>query len=265
MKRAAALFMWFLLAGADPASGEIIFRDDFSKGLDKWVVGENVAIDSTAGVNGSAAVRIRYMGSGTSPHVLTRSIPGEHEELFIRFDFKIEGFPSGGAKFLKVGAHRSDKNYANTTWAIDQKSGSLREVSFGAGRLVNDTQETINYGGKLKGNTGPIRILHAGGPYRIPEGKWQRFEVHVKFNSDDRRDGVYRVWINDRLILHAENIVNRNNRNPRHINQLLLGNYCQPSWSNPWELYYDNIVVATARVGDDTSKRKGPPKSSDGD
>jgi hypothetical protein len=73
--------------------------------------------------------------------------------------------------------------------------------------------------------------------------------VHLRFNSDGRRDGMYRVWINDRLVLHAENIINRHDRNPRHPNKLLLGNYCQPTWESPWALYYDNLEVATAPIG----------------
>jgi hypothetical protein len=231
------------------ARGEIVFQDDFGSGLIGWTIGSHVTLAQTGGMDGSPAVRIRYERSGTQPHILSRKLPGKHQELYIRFHFKVVGFPSGGAKFLKVRAFRNNTNYANTTWAIDQKSGSLREVSFGAGRMVNDTQETINYSGRLRGETGPVRIVRAAGPYRIREGEWQSFEAQIKLNSSGQRDGVYRVWIDDRLILHAENIVNRNDENPLHINQLLLGDYCQKSWAAPWELYYDDVVIATDPIG----------------
>jgi hypothetical protein len=238
-----------LLFTALPASAEIILQDDFNSGLRLWRTGSHVSIDPTAGQGRSGAARIDYHGPGTSAHLLTRGIPGKHQELYIRFDFKVEGFPHGGAKFLKLRALQDDDNYANVTWAIDQDSGSFREVSFGAGHLVNDTQETIRYDGEVRGQTGPVRVLRAAGRYTIPLGVWQSFEVHLRLNSDGQRDGLYRVWIDDRLLLHAENIINRHDRNPRHFNQLLLGNYCQPSWAAPWVLYYDNLLVATAPIG----------------
>jgi hypothetical protein len=243
------LFFLLLVTASAAAEAKSILSDDFSGGLGGWKTGERVEVDRRGGRDGFAAVKIHYNGPGTREHVLSRPIPGNHQELYIRFDFKVEGFPTGGAKFLKVRAIADDQNYANTTWAIDQNSGSLREISFGAGHLVNDTQETIRYNGEMRGRPGPVQVLHAGGVYAIPQGVWQNFEVHLRLNSDGLRDGLYRVWINDRLVLHAENIVNRHDRNPRHINRLLLGNYCQKSWKSPWALFYDNVQVSTAPIG----------------
>jgi hypothetical protein len=248
MKKIILVFLACLL-WTGSAFGQMVLFDDFSAGLDPaWTTGVRISWQPGGGMDNSPYVKINYLGSGTTPHVLSRTIPGIHQELYFKFNFRVVGYPSGGAKFLKVRALQDDGNYANTTWMINYNSGALKEISYGAGRMANDTQETILYNGTMKGNPGPVNILHQGGERSIPLNQWNTFEAHMRLNSNNSRDGEYRVWINDELIIHATNVVNRHNNNPLHFNWLYLGNYSHNSWITPWELHYDNVMISTERI-----------------
>jgi hypothetical protein len=257
MKKSAlikALMFVMALCWGQSAYGQVIFSDDFNSGLRKdWITGSRVSWQASGGMNNSPFVKVSYLSGGTSPHVLSRTLPGGHQELYFKFNFKVTGYPSGGAKFLKVRAQRDDSNYANTTWGINYDSGRLREVSYGSGSgMINDTQETIRYNGVLRGNPGPITLVQTTDEVTIPVNQWHTFEAHMRYNSNGKRDGVYRVWFNGKLILHATNIKNRHDSNPLNFNWLYLGNYAHNTWKTPWELHYDNVVVSTQRMTSDS-------------
>jgi hypothetical protein len=233
-----------------PALATVVIQDDFNTGLDQgWETGPRISWQPSGGMDGSPCVRINYLSAGTGPHTLTRSIPGQHQELYFKFNFKVVGYPSGGAKFLKVRALKDDKNYANTTWMINYNSGRLKEISFGSGRSrENDTQQTIRYNGTLSRSTKGVTIVQATDERDIPRDTWHTFEAHMRYNSNGQADGEYQVWINGEPVVHATNLVNRHNDNPLHFNWLYLGNYSHGNWKTPWELYYDNLTISTVRM-----------------
>jgi hypothetical protein len=244
-----------LVCWGQSAFAQVVLSDDFNSGLSpSWRTGARVSWQASGGMDNSPFVKINYLSSGTSPHAFSRSIPGGHQELYFKFNFKVVGFPSGGAKFLKVRALKDDSsNYANTTWMINYNTGRLKEISFGDGSsMLNDTQRTIRYNGTLSSSTTePINIVHATDEVTIPLNQWHTFEAHMRYNSNGKRDGVYRVWYNGKLIVHATNVKNRHDNNPLHFNWLYLGNYSHSTWSAPWELHYDNVVISTQRMTSD--------------
>jgi hypothetical protein len=243
------------LLGASAALGQVVYSDDFNNGLrSDWITGSRIAWQSSGGIDNSPFVKVSYLSGGTGNHVLSRTLPRGHQELYFKFNFRVTGYPSGGSKFLKVRALQNDSNYANTTWGINYDNGRLREVSYGGGSsMVNDTQATIRYNGVLRGSPGDVNIVHSTNEVTIPVNQWHTFEAHMRYNSDGKRDGVYRVWFNGQLILHATNIKNRHDNNPLNFNWLYLGNYSHNTWSAPWELHYDNLVVSTQRMTGDSA------------
>jgi hypothetical protein len=232
-----------------PAMANVIIHDDFNGGLGQdWETGPRTSWQPSGGVDNSPCVRINYLSAGTGPHILTRSIPGQHQELFFKFNFKVVGYPSGGAKFLKVRAMKDSANYANTTWGINYDTGRFKEISFGNGSSkVNDTQQTIRYNGDVRGGNGPV-VNHATDERDIPRDTWHTFEAHMRYNTNGQANGEYQVWINGESVLHVTNIKNRHNDNPQHFNWLYLGNYSHNNWKSPWELYYDNLTISTERL-----------------
>jgi hypothetical protein len=253
MRRTAVptLILALALLWSSPALAVMVIQDDFNGGLGlEWETGPRISWQPSGGSDGSPCVRINYLSGGTSPHILNRIIPGEHQELYFKFNFKVVGYPSGGAKFLKVRALRDDKNYANTTWMINYNTGRLKEISFGNGRSKeNDTQQTIRYSGEVRGGNGPV-VVQATNERDIPRDSWNTFEAHMRYNSNGQADGVYQVWINGESVLHVTNIKNRHDENPLHFNWLYLGNYSHGNWKTPWELYYDNLTISTERLPD---------------
>jgi hypothetical protein len=246
------LLLAFAMVWSTSAFASMIIHDDFNQGIvPEWKAGQRISWQPSGGPDGSPCIRINYLSAGTSPHIFSRMIPGEHQELYFKFNFKVVGYPSGGAKFLKVRALKDDKNYANTTWMINYDTGRLKEISFGNGRSrENDTQQTIRYNGTLSRSTTGVTVLQATDERDIPPDTWHTFEAHMRYNSNGQADGEYQVWINGEPVVHAANLVNRHNDNPMHFNWLYLGNYSHGNWQTPWELYYDNLVISTVRLPD---------------
>jgi hypothetical protein len=205
--------------------------------------------------NGTKCARVRYSEPGTGPYWFGKKIDSYNlSEIYVKFYFKVVG-PSGGAKFLKIFGEPNDpEGYANTTFAIKYHTGSLSEISYGDGTSkTNDTQHIIKYDGKTKDEE--VNIIHSTDQIDIADGNWHLFKAHIKYNRNGKRDGVYRVWVDGVLRVHAENIKNRNDRNSMNIRSVDLANY-SPS-NNNWELWYDEIVISTK--SDSTGAELSPP------
>ena len=70
----------------------------------------------------------------------------------------------------------------------------------------------------------------------------------MKYNSDDKRDGVIKVWIDGELRLHATNVKNRHNANIPEFQQVRLADYT--SSSKTWSLSYDDVQMSTEFIPD---------------
>jgi hypothetical protein len=238
-----------------PAFAQIIFQDNFdqySSTITGWKTGSQVYLEKSGGVNGSQCVRVNYTGQGTAQYVLSKMV-GQHnlQEIYVRFYFKLGPNASGGAKFLKLfGKTNSPSGYANATFALQYASNRLMEVSYGRGTgTVNDTQDVIRYDGSMK--TDYAVAQHTSSSAFSPTiGKWHAYEAHIRYNDDNQRNGIFRVWIDGQLKVHATNLTNRHNSNSKFFDEVGLGNYGANGKTNVnWNLYYDEVVISRQYIG----------------
>jgi hypothetical protein len=244
----------FAINHSTPACARIIFQDNFDhhdSSITGWITGAQVYLEKSGGVNNSQHVRVNYTHQHTLPYVFSKLI-GEHNltEIYVRFYFKVGPNAEGGSKFLKLFGKRDDPiGYANTTFTMQYETNRIFEASYGRGtKTVNDTQDYIRFNGK---QTDPAVTINTYTSHFSPTiGYWHCFEVHMRYNDDNRRNGIYRVWIDGRLRVHATNVINRHNSNSRFFGEVALGNYGAHGKSDvDWNLHYDELVISTQYIG----------------
>lgn len=235
------------------SSGTVLFEDDFesyTSTISNWNTSSNISLSTSDGINGSKCAKVAYTQAGTAPYWFSKSVAMNNiSEVYVRFYFRTDAYSSGGSKFLKIFGKPNDPiGYANTTFPINYYSGRLFEIGYGDGTgTSNDSTATIRYSG-LHSDTS-VTVLASSGEFVINDSKWHSFEAHMKYNSNGQRNGIYRVWIDGALRIHATNIKNRNDANSMFINEIHLANYTNSNFSTPWNLYYDSVVISTEPIG----------------
>jgi len=247
-----SLSVIFMLLWFAPAHSEELFRDDFNAYADKltgWTQGKNVVLQKDGGINNSQCVKITYTGGITADTTLDKYIGNYNlSNIYVSFYFKTDD-PSGGTKFLKLfGRKLSPEGYSNTTFALNYYSNTLSEVSYGPGEvLTNDTQATVKYIGVA---TDPaVSIVKSTEAFDPRDNQWHHFEAHIKYNENGQRNGIYQVWVDGRLKVHATDIKNRNDLNSMFIDTVGLAGYCHNNWTHAWNLWYDDVIISTSYVG----------------
>ena len=92
------------------------------------------------------------------------------------------------------------------------------------------------------------------------DNRWHSFEAHMKYSENGRRNGIYRVWIDGELRLHAINVKNRHDTNSMFLKSVDLANYSSDQQEHDWNLWYDNVVISTTPIGG-AELSIAPPKS----
>ena len=127
-------------------------------------------------------------------------------------------------------------------------SNTLNDVQYGGGDgLSNDGQRIIRFNGTRSDEN--VTIHKSTGEFDPRDGKWHCFEAHMKYNDNGQRNGIYRVWIDGEMRLHAANVKNRNDLNSRFFESVQLANYCHSNWSHLWHLWFDDVVIADEPIG----------------
>ncbi len=84
-------------------------------------------------------------------------------------------------------------------------------------------------------------------------GKWFCVEGHIKLNTPGETDGIFEFWINDTLQKGNYNLNWHGdwNANPDNygINALFINNYWNAGSPVEQQRYFDNVVIATQRIG----------------
>lgn len=252
MKKKLILISFFIFTFGIEANAAVLFQDDFDGYTDSpsnhgWQIASAVSAPSNEGYNGSRGIKISYTTDGTPPYWFgwngLRSF--NRSALFVRFYFRT-GPNQGGNKFVKLFGKTNGTGYANTTFPLES-GGSIFAVRYGNGSsTANDTQTLNSLNGK---SNDPAVIFQKYTSTFTPDNKWHCFEIYMKYNTDNNRDGVYKVWIDGVLRLHTTNVKNRHNANTRAFDSLQFANYTATSTSTVRPLWYDNIVVADEYIG----------------
>jgi hypothetical protein len=245
-------------------ANDIIFQDNFDSYTDSPLAhgwkefGSRLEMVTTGCYRDTRCARVNYTARGTTGYWFGTDV-GSHDlqELYVRFYFKVEGDPSqGGSKFLKLfGKENAPEGYANSTFALTYTEGRLKEVSYGSGSgITNDTQSVIRLANGAVSDSGVTVEYHRGQQFVPVPGTWYHFEVHMKYNSDGLRDGLYEIWIGSAGMpaepwLRVTNVKNRNDLNSPHFKRVDFANYTNATPTTPWRIYYDEIVIAESRIG----------------
>lgn len=84
-------------------------------------------------------------------------------------------------------------------------------------------------------------------------GKWYCVEGHIRLNTPGNADGVFEFWINDTFQAGSYNLNWHGNwnANPNNygMNALFINNYWNAGSPVEQERYFDNVVIATERIG----------------
>jgi hypothetical protein len=79
-------------------------------------------------------------------------------------------------------------------------------------------------------------------------GRWVCFEMEVKLNTPGATDGLYRLWADDSLIVERTNVDLRGSASDK-INEMMLDCYWNGGSPKAQSRYYDNLVIATEKIG----------------
>jgi hypothetical protein len=94
-------------------------------------------------------------------------------------------------------------------------------------------------------------------PVFAPEevGRWLCVEAHVRLNDPGQPNGVHEFWIDGGLEARAASLDFVRSYTDYALNAIFFENYHNEGAAQQQERYFDNIVVATSRIGclDDSS------------
>lgn len=224
------------------------------------------------GVQGSAGMRARFskgqveagaikksIGRSEDPYLhATSSMPQEtFKEIYWRIDVRFqEGWVGGGADKLtratmllkgwKQGmiAHvwSGGKAESHNYMVIDPASG-INESGEIVSTRYNDFKN-LRWLGSQRGTTNLFSEENAG--------KWHCVVAHAKLNTPGKSDGLFELWINDKLQARKEDINwhGTYNADPQSlgINAVFFENYWNAGSPQEQERYFDNIVISTERI-----------------
>jgi hypothetical protein len=79
-------------------------------------------------------------------------------------------------------------------------------------------------------------------------GRWICFEMEVKLNTSGNKDGLYRLWADDSLLVERMDVDLRGNTSEK-INEAELDCYWGEGSPKSQNRYYDNFVISTKKIG----------------
>jgi hypothetical protein len=80
-------------------------------------------------------------------------------------------------------------------------------------------------------------------------GKWFCVEAHIKLNTPGLSDGLFEYWIDDALEARRENLNWVRSWQDYAINAVYFENYTNGGSPVERERYFDNLVIASERIG----------------
>jgi hypothetical protein len=78
--------------------------------------------------------------------------------------------------------------------------------------------------------------------------RWICFEMEVRLNTPGKKDGLYRIWADDNLIIERTNVDLRGNRTYK-INEVMIDCYWNEGAPSPHKRFYDNFIISTEKIG----------------
>ena len=224
------------------------------------------------GRDNSRGMRVRWQMGEVSAGNLKKSfgrVPGNYikrnsafpdssfTEIYWRMDIRHQdGWSGGGPAKLSRALVLANDNWAEGMMAHLWSGGNngyflVMDPASGIdaqGNLVSTKYndfDHLRWLGMKPGNIPLFRDDHIG--------RWYCVEGHVRLNTPGSSDGVFEFWINDTLQAgsYTLNWHGGWNSDPAHytINAVFFENYWNDGSPVQQDRYFDNIVIATQRIG----------------
>ena len=244
---------------------------------DRWCLNvfypDNFAGNNNFTVSGGAAGTSRAatsgVRSGTSGMMGSHGLPSDYTEIYIReyiyfksdyvgghekmFDILPVNWNPGGGDIIALGYNYFGNN--EFCWIPYKYQDTGRQGQPNAWMCQN---QTIGSGVDSMGRSTPT-----GAPITWQTGHWYYIEVHLKLNTGSNFDGKYDLWMDDcgtnGLGCTGPGTLRASYSDARYWTPSDISFYggnikgfWQETWSNPSSTgttYYDQIVVATRRIG----------------
>ncbi len=223
-----------------------LWCDDFENVSDLNINYQDVSTNGMSvtaddALEGSHSLRQHYtVGQVDAGWIARIDDNGYPDHVFMRwyhkFESNFDGFPP---KMARIRFRHHGGNW-NTIFAVHcwlENDGHL------AADVYAENSSQANSSGWL-----PIAVS----PFTFAEpayiGRWICFEMEVKVNTAGNSDGAYRFWADDTLIVERENVDLRGNTDDK-INEFMLDCYWNGGSPAEQNRYYDNLVIATEKIG----------------
>lgn len=226
----------------------VLFQDNFnytdSFNNHGWgeVSGES-SIATGAGPDGTNALKVSFTADSINRQH-NYMVPGGTKDIWVKFNFRIQGNAIGGAKFLKLFGVRNGNVYANSTFQLVYQTGLFTQILYGASGDTRDADNGITY---------------ADAPINAKDNQWHTFKVHMKYNDNNSSNGAYGVWYDGKQQVNVTGINNRSNNDSPYFDYVQLGGWNQSYGGSPYYIYYDNFVVSSTDPDSGTGTTVLPP------
>ena len=265
---------------ADAPAG-VIWCDDFEDNTpmaDKYFEygdddGDFIPV-AGVGRDSSTGMRVRFQKGEVSAGGMKKSLgktPGSYigknaaesdkdfEEIYWRIDLRLQpGWTGGGGDKLTRATTMANSDWAQGFIAHLWSGGKEQSWDY----LIMDPASGIDQNGNLVSTKyndfDNLRWLGAkkGNIALFSEdnaGRWFCIEAHVLLNTPGQSDGIFEFWINDTLQAGTYDLNWHGdwNSDPDNykINAVFFENYWNAGSAAEQERYFDNIVIATERIG----------------
>ncbi len=217
---------------------EWLWFDDFESGAALKTNYQDVdtsgfSVVTTDAVSGTRALRQHYtsgmVGAGWIIRVSKEGFPSH---LFMRYYHKFEdGFSGFPEKMARVRYRQRSGDWAST---------------FSVNYWINSNLVVADV--KAKSGWLPIAKSNFSFADEANIGRWVCFEMEVLLNTPGKKDGLYRMWADDELIVERLNVDLRGSDSCL-INEVMLDCYWNGGSPKEQNRYFDNFVISTQKIG----------------
>jgi hypothetical protein len=198
-----------------------------------------LSITGDKAFEGSHCLRQHYTQGQIDAGWICRVQSSFPDHIFMRwyhaFEPGFEGFPEKMARIRYRNRNTWTSSYAVHCWL--ERDGILAlDVSAQNSSQANDV--------------GWLPIARSGFSFANSAivGRWICFEMEVMLNSPGNKDGLYRLWADDSLLIERTGVDLRGSTSEK-INEAMLDCYWNEGSPKPQNRYYDNFIISTQKIG----------------
>lgn len=198
-----------------------------------------LSLSTDSSFDGTISLRQSYepgqVGAGWIIKVADQGFP---DHIFIRWYHKFgPGYVSVPPKMARVGYRQRfgswDTIFRVHAWSISKSGELTADVS------AQNSSQT---------ESGWLPIRRSGYSFLDHLGEWVAIEIELNLNSPGNADGSYRFWVNDKLVIDAQNVDLRGNTTDR-TNEVMLDGYWNGGSTGSLVRYFDNFVISSQKIG----------------